>query len=151
MHEGMKKALIAGSDKERDRIMHQILENQADTKLQSYEAPETDEQWWQVVSTWWDDLLLIMERFLPMSGFADKDGGTLSVSLREHIIKLKQNKDRKLAWYLDSAWCAAPDHGSIHAIKGWGVLCDLCSEQHVLYTEEEENALRETQEKVELI
>lgn len=124
--------LIASSDKERKQIEDKVLVNNQDHRYASYKTPTSADEWWSVVEVWWDDLLLIMEKFLPMAGFADKDNSILSTTLREHIIKLKQAKKAHLAMYFDSAWNAAPDSGWIHGIKGWDVLCDLCSEQYVL-------------------
>ena len=42
-----------------------------------------------------------------------------------------------LSSLLELAWLAAPDNGSIHGIPGWGILCDLCSESHVLFSDNE--------------
>ena len=53
------------------------------------------------------------------------------------ITKVKANRNTILATYFQLTWDAAPDQPHIHGIPGWSLLCDLCSESHVLFTKEE--------------
>jgi hypothetical protein len=42
----------------------------------------------------------------------------------------------KLIEFFHLAWYHAPDVGYIHAIPGWPILCDLCSEDELVRPEE---------------
>ena len=95
---------------------------------------ETD--WWNGVEKYWPQLLAIMAKYLPLDGHEDLDKKVLVEPLYVAVERLKHYKDKELVRYFNAAWRAAPDHPSIHQNYGWGVLCDLCSEDHVLYENE---------------
>ena len=97
----------------------------------SYSGPNTIEQWWALVDEWWAELLSITEKYVKLDKPVEKDGKMLGINGYIHMAQLKQERDPKLVGYFDTAWCNAPDVGWIHAQRGWGVLCDLCSEQWV--------------------
>lgn len=101
--------------------------------------PKTKDEWWNNVDVAWDDLLDIMYMFLPMNGVDDYDRSILPHTLEKEIRYCRKNRDSKLARYFNAAWWIAPDHPSIHQIPSWGVLCDLCSEEYVLYEENDGN------------
>ena len=98
--------------------------------------PETKEEWWRMVDENWTDLFNIMWRFLPMDSYEDLEGNLTDKSLSEEIIKLKESQNSKLASYFQATWSAAPDNPSIFEIPKWLLLCDLCSENYVLYEDE---------------
>lgn len=100
-----------------------------------YTEPETAEQWWANVDEWWAELLSIVERFVKLDQTVEDDGKFLGINGYVHMAQLKQARDPRLAGYFDAAWCNAPDNGAIHTIRGWLVMCDLCSEQWVLHPE----------------
>ena len=81
-------------------------------------------EYWQIVDANWADLYNILATYLPKEELSKADN-------------LRLNKDRELVDLFDDAWFAAPDHKSIHDIPGWHVLCNLCSEAHVLYEDGE--------------
>lgn len=101
--------------------------------------PKTAEEWWLFVEKHWPDLQGIFFQFLPMHEYTDIDGNLVSKPLRAVLEELRISQDRELARYFQAAWGSAPDNPSIHDIPGWHVLCNLCSEVDVLYTEEEIN------------
>lgn len=129
-------ALIVSSEGERQNIAKKMEENARDERMANRYYIRTKEEYWQVVYDWWDDLLSIMRRFIPMEGYEDKDGTILEVPLWQYIVKLKDKRDLNLDGYFQSTWLSAPDSGWIHGIKGWDILCDLCSESYVLYEDE---------------
>lgn len=86
----------------------------------SYHYPRTAEEYWNNVYDYWDDLSSILSRFVEPEELTD-------------VEQLKSNKDESLVRLFHKAWANAPDHRSIHSIPAWHVLCDLCSEEHVLY------------------
>jgi hypothetical protein len=94
--------------------------------------PKNIVEWWDLVNEHWDNLLLIMENYLPMNGYEDIEFNILSTTLREHIFRLRNTQDRELARYFTAAWAAAPDASFIHKISGWNVLCDLLAEEYIL-------------------
>ena len=95
---------------------------------------ETSRDWWQSVNDNWVDLLKIMCKFLPMDKNEDIDKDILDFPLIVHVTELKEKEDAKLLSYFKSAWWCAPDCSNTLKIPGWGVLCDLCSEDWVLDT-----------------
>lgn len=103
-------------------------------------AIHNKDDWWNVVIHYWDYFLGILADKLDMSftafeipgdGKSEPTGRTVAEEL-EH---LKHNCDEKLARYFHSAWGLASD-AYAYSVPGWGVLCDLCSEEYVLYEEE---------------
>ena len=54
----------------------------------------------------------------------------------EDASNYRLNQDPKIADIFEQAWGAAPDSSSIHHIPSWGVLCNLCSEAHVLFDDD---------------
>jgi len=76
---------------------------------------QTIEEWWFLVDDMWNPLFSIIGRFNP------KDQAKAEKAR-------KKRKATDLYVILNRAWAAAPDSGSIHSIKGWGRLCDLCSD-----------------------
>mgnify|MGYP001564782736 CR=1 FL=1 len=95
------------------------------------------EDWWKCLEDNWVDLITILSRFLPIADYDILDEkGNIKISEHRMIVeieKLKSEKDPKIARYLFGAWIAAPDHPSIHKIKGWYILCDLLNEEIILY------------------
>lgn len=130
---------IAKTQAEKEEIQKKVVENSRDPRYKTYpDTFETPEEWWRIVYEWWDELILILEKFLPMNEpFSDEKGMIVAPILRNHIFELKQAKNANLAYMFDLAWAKAPDSGWIHSIKGWDVLCDLCSDMYVLMEKED--------------
>ena len=101
--------------------------------------PKTKEEWWKLVDDSWPQLLGLMNRWIGMTDNEDIDGNITECQRSEEIAKMKQDRDPRLVSYLNGAWGNAPDVPGLSEIPGWGILCDLCSENHVL---EECNAIR---------
>lgn len=100
----------------------------------------TQQDWWNLVERNWEDLSSILWRFLPMDEreIIDEETNTVVLSpdlktMAQHVDRLQREKNSHLARYFFAAWDSAPDSPEIHVIPGWAVLCDLCSEEHVLY------------------
>lgn len=99
--------------------------------------------WESALEKHWENLLNIMCLYLPMHQPAHvRPGCTESglvgagVSCFVDVLNCKKNKNwYRLLRYINAAWAAAPDDPSIHRIPGWGVLCDLCSEEWVFAEE----------------
>ena len=45
----------------------------------------------------------------------------------------KNRRDKKLASLFQDAWYHAPDTPLLHKIPGWLLMCDLCSEEYMLF------------------
>lgn len=135
MHPSMKKSLIVANEGSRHVIERRFDDAHKDKRYLTYDYAKTAEQWWEIVDGWWDNLSLLLEQYLPMDKPVEQDNKIVAVTLREHIILLKQSRDSELATWFGRAWGNAPDSGYIHGQKAWDVLCDLCSESYVLYEE----------------
>lgn len=102
--------------------------------------PTTKQEWWSAVDQHWDFLYEILGMFLPYE-HRDWEKNITETTLLQNALKAKRDRDgHSLARYFNMAWWLAPDDPSIHSIPFWGQLCDLCSEEYVLYDEQEEPA-----------
>lgn len=81
-------------------------------------------EYWLIVDAHWADLYNILTMYLPKEELSKAD-------------KLRLNKDRELVELFENAFFNAPDHAHIHSIPGWHILCDLCSEAHVLWEDKD--------------
>jgi len=99
--------------------------------------PKTKDEWWILVDQNWPDLLGILNRFIGMTDNEDINGNITECQRSEEIARMKQKRDSRLVRYFNGAWLNAPDIPEIHEIPGWSLLCDLCSEEYVLYKKEE--------------
>lgn len=99
----------------------------AETRIKDYKCPSTEEEYWQVIDTYWVLILDIMLRFCEPDALK-----TFPNSFAAVLTKLKEEKNKELCSYIVEAWCKSPDTGHIHLIPGWEILCDLCSENHLL-------------------
>lgn len=99
--------------------------------------PKTKEEWWKSVNDNWPNLLNILQQFIGTDDYEDVNGKLTDKPRSIEIATMISNKDPKLAKYFHAAWWNAPDNPSIRYIPSWHILCDLCSEEHVLYDEHE--------------
>ncbi len=112
-------------------------ENQAEfhdkvvnSRVVGYKAPETYDEYWKVVSDYLPELINIVLMHAPPVELEDeryflqKTGAVLA--------DMARNKDPKIVDYFEKTWHSAPDSGEIHAIRGWNILCDLCSESYLI-------------------
>jgi hypothetical protein len=106
------------SDDEARTIVRQRNDSVAAAAERHKQLPDswkTAEDWWKAADLFKSEMLYIIQRFLP-ARYSDAE-------------QAYQARDAKtLANILNKTWIAAPDSGWIHAISGWGVFCDLCSE-----------------------
>ena len=94
--------------------------------------PKTKDEWWKLVDDNWPRLLGLMNNWLGMTDNEDIDGNITECQRSEEIAKMKQDRNSRLATYLNGVWCNAPDVPGLDEIPGWTLLCDLCSENHLL-------------------
>lgn len=109
--------------------------------------PKNKDDWWSLVDAHWVNLFGLISRFLPVGKHViinpnpeDRQVfvGDPNMILSERplaavITEAKENRDVILVRYLSATWEAAPDVPGLHGFAGWAVLCDLLSEEHVLY------------------
>jgi hypothetical protein len=105
-------------------IQEQINKNGRDERMLAYHYARTPEEWWQIVEDWWIELLKIAWRYLDAREITEPDFQPLHLQVEIW----KKEKNPELLSFFSRVWWMAPDNGSIHANKGWNVLCDLCSE-----------------------
>lgn len=86
---------------------------------------KTAEEWWLIVNTIWPAILDIL-------------GRVDMVASKERAEKMRAAKEPALSELLDKAWAAAPDAYFIHTWPQWDRFCDLCSECHVLFPDQDE-------------
>ena len=99
--------------------------------------PKTKDEWWKLVDDNWPRLLGLMNNWLGMTDNEDIDGNITECQRSEEIANMKQDKDPRLASYFYGVWSNAPDVPGLDEITGWSLLCDLCSENHLLETRKE--------------
>lgn len=94
--------------------------HEKDEKL--YEGyPNNEEEWIQTLTKWTPELQHIVDVYA--SG--------------EELTALITAKDwTSIASILNKAWFNAPDCPTIHQIRGWHVLCDLCSEFAIIFQDD---------------
>lgn len=107
--------------------------------------PETSEEWWALVDYWWDELLGIIAHHIQITspaydppGQSLEQGGVLTGrTVLEELGHLRSTRDRKrLPRYFHASWALASE-AYAWSVPGWSVLCDLCSEEWCLFTDEE--------------
>ena len=84
------------------------------------DAPKTREEYFSLAKRYRDELSNII------TDFSGRDNA-------EEFILFLNEQSNSIALILHQAWSDAPDRPWIHSIPGWHVLCDLCSEDYVLY------------------
>jgi hypothetical protein len=84
--------------------------------------PENKDQYWRLVDQHWADLINIVYMYAP--------------NKVEDASNYRLNQDPKINNVFQDSWWNAPDSPSIHYIPSWSVLCNLCSEAHVLFDED---------------
>jgi len=97
-----------------------------------YDHPKTKEDYWATVDEYWPELLQLILTYAPAT-LDELVGDKKAVA----ATKLKQERSVKLCEMFNQAWASAPDDGRIHLLPAWNVLCDLCSECHLLFEEED--------------
>lgn len=108
-------------------------------------CPTNKEEWWKLVDDNWEDLQSLIVIFHPSNKSVPKLKITANRAekVRQSIVKkittipdykeLKKNRDPKLAGVLDDTYWGIPESVDCWNYKGFGLLCDLCSESYVLY------------------
>jgi hypothetical protein len=107
-----------------------------------YKSPSNPKEYWAIVDYYWNDLNHIINIYLPTFAkkWIDNSIIPLDKTLGEYIIELKETRNPRLVRILNSAWWNAPDEKCCEGEhKSWNVLCDLCSEEYVLYEPKEGN------------
>ena len=88
------------------------------------DAPRNREEYFSLAEQYRDELFNII------AGFSGRDNA-------EEFTLFLNERSNSIASIFHQAWADAPDKPWIHSIPGWHVLCDLCSEDYVLYEDEE--------------
>lgn len=96
-----------------------------------------EKEWWEIVNHWWDQIVDMASDQLDLSSPAFQTPGKpespmTGRTVMEEMNSLKQNQDPKLARYFNAVWGLASD-AYAYSKPGWTQLCDLCSEEYVLY------------------
>ena len=87
-----------------------------------YNYPKTKTEWWDTVDEYWTELQKLIMQFTP--------------TILDEAKKCKEKRTPNLARVFNTVWAAAPDSPRIHTLPAWQQLCDLCSEENVLYENE---------------
>jgi len=98
---------------------------------------KTANDWWNVVEREWGDLQRIifhhMDYFHPAYETpGDATSKPTGRKLLEEVEHLRKKRDRRLRAYLGVAWGVSSDAFARSWPGGWGMLCDLLSEDWVL-------------------
>ena len=114
---------------DQDRFAETVKQTQS--VFSEYEYPTTKDEYWMIVDKYWSYLLDIVLQFGPEYVIYNEETKKLAVAATQ----LKAIRSSELAEYFQKTWTSAPDTGHIHAIPAWHILCDLCSESHLLFEE----------------
>jgi len=101
----------------------------------------TADDWWKVVDDHWPELQEIIFHHMDWKHPAyDQPGDAKSPptgrSISEELDFLREKRDPyRLARYFNAAWGMASESYA-WSVPGWGQLCDLCSEEWVVQSEE---------------
>lgn len=104
------------------------------------------ENWWKIVDRNWEDLKSLIETFKTVNNIpAMQITAERAESIRQCVAKdveedyetLKVNRDVKLSEVFEKIYWNVPESTLCWNYPGFGVLCDLCSESYILYTEKE--------------
>ena len=100
----------------------------------------TRQDWWDAVDKHWSNLTDIIFHHMdyhhpaftvPGNPQSEMTGNNIG----QEVESLKENRDSRLARYFNAAWGLASE-AYCWSVPSWGVLCDLCSEEYVLYDED---------------
>ena len=82
---------------------------------------DTQEDWWECLGNNLNNIKEITKKV-----------GLFTEDKWDYFLKLRSDKDHKnIHKILEQIWNEAPDNRVIHKWRGWGNLCDLCSEYWV--------------------
>lgn len=100
----------------------------------------TRQDWWNAVEEHWDNLLNIIGDQIDLYSLATEQPGKYDSELTgrtilQELAILKNNKNPKLVRYFAGAWCIASE-AYAWSKPSWGTLCELCSEEYLLYDED---------------
>lgn len=101
---------------------------------------KTSKDWWKLVNDHWHNLIKIIAHHIDMNHVAyvapgDERTPYTGRTVEKELEFLRSSKDTKLARYFHATWGLASE-GYAWTVPSWNVLCDLCSEEWVLYEEE---------------
>jgi len=101
---------------------------------------DSPKNWWKTVDAWWDELVDIIAHHMQLNHPAyetpgDSKSAPTGRTISEEILHLKEVRDSKLVRYFSAAWCMASD-AYAYSVPGWSRLCELCSEEYLLYEDE---------------
>jgi len=80
---------------------------------------------WEYLDKNWNILLSLFEIGLPCFAFKDYRGRVIEMTMKEHIIELKEKRDSELCYYLDLAWDMLPNRPFFHTHPNWHILHTL--------------------------
>lgn len=102
----------------------------------------TKEDWWDLVDSQWDNLLVMAGDQLDFNYPAhvvpgDPQTALTGRTILEEMVYLKKSRNQDLARYFNAIWGLASDSYA-YSKPGWSDLCNLCSEEWVFDEEREE-------------
>ena len=115
------------------------------------EAPTTKEEYWELVDNNWEDLSSIISVYHPSynkkhkmpitAAFAENFREQVEEEIKSQDVNLsaleraelaKKDRHENIVAILNETWWGIPESTSCWSIKGFGLLCDLCSESYCL-------------------
>jgi hypothetical protein len=103
-----------------------------------YKTPTNKQEYWENVFAHWEDIIHILNVYLPTFGKRWIDSTPLDKTLGEHIIELKESRNPKLVRAFNAAWFKCPyDNAGEWAHSSWDFFYNLCLDECFLYEEKE--------------
>lgn len=127
--------------------------------------PKTKDEWWQSINNNWENLKNLILNYYPNQKDFPKEGWPLNTdgklaspqvacnvvikslrkekpvwhdkgSFEQYLDELKKDQNPELDKILQASWFGMPESSDVRSLPCFFEFCDLCSESHVLYTEE---------------
>lgn len=124
--------------------------------MSSYECPNTADEYWAVCTEWAGQLRSLVRSFHPVYGrewdwtITAPAAEAVCAAAREQIAvtadedpvlkfdRLLAGRDPEMPLFLSQVWFGMPECMESREQPGFVVLCDLCSEGHLVAAEQEQ-------------
>jgi len=96
-------------------------------------SPTTKQEYWDLIDIHWDDLMHLMNLYLPTFKPFWIDKTPIDKLLGDYIRELKETRNPRIARCFNACWFNVPEENGSEGIhRGWEVLVMLCREEWAL-------------------
>lgn len=98
-----------------------------------YIPPQNKAEYWALVDKHWDDIIRLVDIYLPSFGKKYIDGSKLDKTLHDYVVELKETRNPRIVRVLNALWFNLPDEKPPNEIPSHTQLWDMCILEHRLY------------------